>query len=275
MVNAPLACTVRGCGLALQHVDRVWKCSRGHSFDVARSGYVNLLQPQDRRSPIPGDSSASIDARARALAAGIGRSILNAFVERAAALPFGDGAAVVDLGCGSGDALAALAARRSMSGIGIDLSAAAIDAAARAHQGLTWVVANADRRLPLLDQRVALVLSLHARRNPAECARALEPRGHLLIAVPASDDLNELREAVQGTAVVRERGDALVDAHRDGFTLVERSVARERVEAGKAELLDLLHGTYRGIRFRDARITDELESMNLTLASEFFLFARR
>ena len=26
-------------------------CPRGHAFDVARSGYVNLLQPQDRRSP--------------------------------------------------------------------------------------------------------------------------------------------------------------------------------------------------------------------------------
>ncbi|MGH9695411.1 MAG: putative RNA methyltransferase, partial [Bryobacteraceae bacterium] len=40
-------------------------CARRHSFDIARSGYINLLQPQDRRSKQPGDTKAAIAARRR------------------------------------------------------------------------------------------------------------------------------------------------------------------------------------------------------------------
>ena len=57
-----LLCTVRGCHLALVREGRLL-CPRGHSFDVARSGYINLLQPQDRRSKQPGDTPAAIEGR--------------------------------------------------------------------------------------------------------------------------------------------------------------------------------------------------------------------
>ena len=62
-----------------------------------------------------------------------------------------------DLGCGSGELLGALAAARDICGAGIDLSTAAVERAARRYPALTWVVANADRRLPLLDASVHLV----------------------------------------------------------------------------------------------------------------------
>ena len=263
---------MRGCGVALERAGQVWRCARGHSFDVARSGYVNLLQPQDRRSLQAGDTREAVEARARALAAGIGRTILTAFVERAAALPQHDGAVVVDLGCGTGDALAAVAALRPVAGIGIDISTVAIDKAARAHPALTWLVANADRRLPLSDHSAALMLSLHARRNPADCARVLEPGGQMLVALPAADDLVELREAVQGETGSRERAGALLAEYADRFTLVDRTIVRERVAADRPELLDLLRGTYRGVRLREAERASALRRMDITLASELFLF---
>jgi len=201
--------------------------------------------------------------------------ILDRFVDRAAGVPLTPAAAVVDLGCGSGDALGELARVLPIDGFGIDLSADAAARAARSFPELTWVVANADRRLPLLDERVALVLSLHGRRNPAECARVLAPAGHLLIAVPAADDLAELREAVQGAAASRDRGDAVVEAHAGDFQLVERAIVRERIHAKQPELRDLLRGTYRGVRLRDAARADALGELDVTLASEFLLFIRR
>ena len=157
-----LACSVRGCGEALTRHDRAYRCSHGHTFDVARSGYLNLLQPQDRRSTAAGDSAAAVSARARLLAHGVGASILAGIVSRAAALDLPPDPVVADLGCGSGDALAALAALRPIRGVGIDLSTAAITHAVKQSAGrswtddvvLTWVVANADRRLPLRDGSV-------------------------------------------------------------------------------------------------------------------------
>jgi 23S rRNA (guanine745-N1)-methyltransferase len=216
-----------------------------------------------------------VGARARLVAAGVGGTLLDAFVHWAASLIPGDDAAVVDLGSGSGEALGALADLHPMSGIGIDLSAAAADIAARRFPSLTWVVANADRRLPLVDESVALVLSRHGRRNAAECARVLAPDGHLLVAIPAQDDLVELRERTMGQRVNRDRAEPLLAEHEPLFALVERSAFRERACLDRGGLLDLLRGTYRGERRSAANRIAALQSLEVTVACEIFLFRRR
>jgi 23S rRNA (guanine745-N1)-methyltransferase len=243
-------------------------CDAGHSYDIARSGYVNLLQPQDRRSRAAGDSKAAIEARAALLTAGVGRTLIETVVSRVTTA-----STVVDLGCGSGDALAAVTEHRT--GIGIDLSIAAIDRAVRRFPDQTWVVANADRRLPLLDGSIDLVISLHGRRNPMGVARVLAPGGTLLIAVPAADDLIELRELVQGGRVERDRGDSVVAEHQSWFDVVDRSVVRDEVELDRDRLLDLLHGTYRGARRATADRITALTRMAVTTASDLFVLRLR
>ena len=277
----PLACTVRGCGEPLERHGRTFGCGRGHVFDIAKRGYVNLLQPQDRKSLTSGDSKSAVEARARLLAAGAGRGVFDVFVDRAdgilAAMAGGGRPAsvVIDLGSGAGDVLGELAGRRAIAGVGIDLSVAAAEYASRRFPSITWVVANADRRLPLRSGTVDLVLSAHARRNPAECARVLSPGGTLLVAVPAEDDLIELREALHGTAVAYDRGEALVAEHQAAFTLHDRSTARERRPLDRDALLDVLRATYRGARRSAAAQADALTSIDVTFASELFLFRRR
>jgi 23S rRNA (guanine745-N1)-methyltransferase len=274
-LRAPLACPVRNCYLPLEPLTRAWVCPRGHSFDVARSGYVNLLQPQDRRSPDAGDTAVALEARRRLLAAGIGRGVVNAFVEDAAAMVTGAANVVVDLGCGAGDALGLLQATRPVVGVGFDLSTVAVNVAARRFPDITWAVVNADRRLPLLDGSIALALSLHARRNPPECHRVLGTGGHLLVAVPAADDLIELRQAVQGARVERDRVADVIAEHGDGFEVAARFVARERHTLAGDDLRDVLRGTYRGTRSSHASRVEALESLEVTFASDFVLLRRR
>jgi 23S rRNA (guanine745-N1)-methyltransferase len=275
-VLPPLVCTVRGCHRRLERRDRALRCENGHTFDVAREGYVNLLQPQDRRSRGPGDSREAIDARAALLAAGIGSTNLDAIVAAAATAPLsGTPPVVIDLGSGSGETLARLAAVRQICGVGIDLSTAAATHAARRVPSVTWVVANADRRLPLSDASVSLVLSIHGRRNPEECRRVLGADGLLIVAVPAPDDLAELRGEVQGQPVERERVAAVVAEHAPGFEVIEERRVAERHTLGRAALLNLLRGTYRGARAsQSARIAD-LDSLDVTVASDVVVFARR
>ncbi len=81
MAGATLLCTVRGCGEPLRRSGGSWSCARGHSFDVAKRGYVNLLQPQDRRSLDAGDSAAVVAARRRLAAAGYDRELIVALAE--------------------------------------------------------------------------------------------------------------------------------------------------------------------------------------------------
>ncbi len=300
MTDLPLACTVRECGLPLTRLERSLCCPKGHSYDVARSGYINLLQPQDRRSLHAGDSVAAVAARARLGDAGVGQHLVDALVERiggldlgavgvravdvnSAGLPsidrsvdrsvdFSEGAVVVDLGSGSGELMTALARARPMRGIGIDLSTAAADHAARRTREVTWVVANADRRLPLLDQSVDLVVSVNGRRNPAECARVLRPEGRLLVAVPAPDDLGELRALVQGAATERSRIDGVIAEHGPLFLAHDQFSVRDARRLDPPALLDLLQGTYRGARVSNADAIAALASMDVTLSSDVVLF---
>ena len=268
-----LACTVRGCGLPLQTAGVLMSCAAGHAFDIARAGYVNLLQPQDRRSRAAGDAGAAVGARSALLARGIGRGVLTHIADRTASAATGD--VLVDLGSGGGELAGGLAEAGRLRAIGIDLSSIAIERAARRFPAATWVVANADRRLPLLSGCAAIVTSVHGRRNPAECARVLAPAGTLIVAVPASDDLQELREQISGHALSRERADAVIDEHRAAFALVRRDVVREQHDLDRDALLLLLQGTYRGARLSAAPRIDALDRLRVTLASDVLEFVRR
>jgi len=261
--------------LPLDRGDRRYVCARGHSYDIARSGYINLLQPQDRRSLTAGDASTVVEARARLFAAGVGRSLVEAVRQRFASGKLPDDAAVADLGSGSGDALATCVASSTATGLGIDLSVAAGRHAARRFPALTWVIANADRGLPLTDNRMAFLMSLHARRNPAECARVLAPDGLLFVAVPAPDDLIELRSLVQGKAIERSRIEAVLNDHERLFKAIEQFSTRGHHQLGRESLLDLLHITYRGARTSTNARVAMLSSMDVTVASDCVVFQRR
>ena len=270
-----LACTVRGCGRPLGLVARALVCESGHSFDLARSGYANLLQPQDRRSKTPGDAPSSLDARARLHRRGIAAPLLDELAGTLAALAPERPPAVLDAGCGEGQMLAALASRRALEGYGVDLSTRAIEAAARAHPELVWLVANADRRLPILDGTMDLVLSIAGPKNPAEFARVLAPEGRLAVAVPGADDLIELRGCLSGDARAIERASPAIEAFAESFVLASRSSVRSRLRLAPAELRDALASAYRAGRERERSRAEGLEEMDVTFAWEVLVFRRR
>jgi 23S rRNA (guanine745-N1)-methyltransferase len=206
---------------------------------------------------------------------GIGVAALDAVIERACDVPFGDGGTVVDLGSGTGDLLGGLAQRRRVTGVGIDLSPHAAAHAARRFPDLTWLVANADRRLPLLEGSVALVMSLHGRRNPQECARVLDHPGTLLVAFPAADDLVELRAAIEGRGLEQDRVERAVAEHEPLFAVADRTTIRERRLLEPAVLEALLRTTYRGARRAAAARIETLTPMEVTFATEILRFTRR
>ena len=53
-----LACPLDG--EPLQRDGAAWRCTAGHSFDIARQGYTNLLPVQHKRSRDPGDSKEMV-----------------------------------------------------------------------------------------------------------------------------------------------------------------------------------------------------------------------
>lgn len=247
-----LICPVRNCAAPLERQGRFLVCPRGHSFDLARSGYCNLLQPQDRRSKNPGDPREAVEARRRLLDAGHGSALLRSLIEEIDTLGLPAGAAVLDVGCGEGTYLGRItrniARERPVEAHGIDLSTHAVDLAARRFPEVTWIVGNADRFLPWAPESFDLVLSIDARLSSGEIRRVLKPGGCLLVAVPAPDDLIELRAAVLGEGVTRDRMERVEALLAEDFDLEGRRTVRETVRLSPEAARDALTATYRGAR---------------------------
>jgi 23S rRNA (guanine745-N1)-methyltransferase len=163
--------------------ERALRCPHGHSFDIARQGYVNLTTG---RMPHHGDSAAMIADRDAFLAAGH-----YDFIAGALAAPV-DGP-VVDAGTGTGFYLSRmLGAAPGATGIGVDVSKAGLRRAARAHPRAAAILADLWRPLPLADGFAARVVNVFAPRHGREFRRILRPDGTLVVVTPAADHLAEL-----------------------------------------------------------------------------------
>jgi len=272
--SVTIVCPVRRCGQKLTWGERSCTCPAGHAFDIARSGYVNLLMPQDKQAKNPGDSKAMVGARRRLLEAGLGARLLEGLAAALTRIRIPRGARVLDVGCGDGFFLAALAGRFGLTGFGVDISTAAVDAAAQRFPGQRWIAANGDRRLPFKDHSFDCILSITARNNPGEFKRLLSPGGRLLLAVPADDDLAELRQAVLGQATAKDRAGLAAAALKEHFALESREAARLTLPLDVPALKDLLLVTYRGARFSAAAGAAALRPLTVTSAAEILCFKR-
>ena len=264
-----LLCPVRRCHRPLARERQRLVCPRRHSFDAAGSGYVNLLQPQDRRSPRPGDSAEAVAARRRFLDRGFEAPLTEAM---AGLLTLTPSDAVLEVGCGEGHHLAAIVARFGCEGHGLDISAAAIDAAARRHPRLHWIVANADRFLPYADASFRAVISVTARRNAAEFRRALRADGVLLVIIPGPDDLVELREAILGEGIRRDRVDDARAAFAPHFVLERHQPIRHVARLDPDSIGDVMVSSYRGLRASQRARLAAVGALDVTLSRDALLF---
>ncbi|MGK5628740.1 putative RNA methyltransferase [Streptomyces sp. URMC 123] len=207
------------CGEPLAERGPALGCSGGHSFDIARQGYVNLLSGATKLSA---DTREMVDARAAFLAAGHYRPIAEALVAlaRATADPAVPGC-VADIGGGTGYYQARLMdAFPGADGVLLDISKFAARHAARAHPRIGAVVADAWRDLPLRDGTASLVLNTFAPRNGPELRRVLDPRGALLVVTPRHDHLRELIGALGLLRVDERKEERLTAALAPYFSVV-------------------------------------------------------
>lgn len=268
-----LACPLDG--LALQRSGCTWRCSAGHSFDIAAQGYTNLLPVQKKRSLDPGDSKEMVAARRRFLNAGFYQPIAAA-VSRAvlADLPAGGTASCLDAGCGEGYYLRQLAAAvgggQSLAILGLDISKWATLSAAKQDKRPNWVVGT-NAGLPVLSATIDRVLCMFGFPVYPEFARVLKAGGRLLQVDAGPEHLKELREIIYPT-LKPERPAALQTPA--GFTDGGAETLSYSVNlAGAEQIADLLAMTphlYRATaegRARAAALTEISLTVDVRLRS--------
>jgi 23S rRNA (guanine745-N1)-methyltransferase len=108
--------------------------------------------------------------------------------------------------------------------------------AARAHERIGAVVADAWQRLPVADAAAAAVLNVFAPRNGAELHRILHPAGRLLVVTPEPGHLAELAGPLGLLAVDPRKPERLAAALGPYFALASRRPYRARLRLRHAEL---------------------------------------
>jgi 23S rRNA (guanine745-N1)-methyltransferase len=203
-------------------------CAGGHSFDVARSGYLSLL-PGDAQQG-SADTAEMVAAREAFLGAGHFEPLAKALGEEAERALGGEAepaGCVVDLGAGTGWYLARLLDRLpGHIGLALDLSKHALRRAARAHPRIGAVACDVWRPLPLGGSVADLVLCVFAPRNGPEIARVLRPGGALVVVTPTERHLAELVSTL-GLLTVDERKQERLAAELGPHLDLERRVERE------------------------------------------------
>lgn len=233
------------CHEGLARTDKTLRCPAGHSFDLAREGYVNLLG-----HGAPGDTAAQLRARRAFLGRGfyapLAERVAGGLLAHLAAWPGGaDPPAVLDAGCGEGYYLGQVAAACRAAGQparlgGADSARDAVRLAARAVPDAAFVVADIWQRLPVADGALAGLLNLFAPRNPLEFARVLAPRGLLLVVIPGPDHLAELRAALPLLGIEADKEAKVQAAFADSFAPQPAQALTYRLALDPAALVDLV-----------------------------------
>lgn len=182
---------------------RTYRCSKNHSFDLSKSGHVNLLLDNQKHSKMPGDDKDMVLSRKHFLEKNYYKGIsdkLNEIILRNIPENSDKKINILDIGCGEGYYTGNLKNFLDKNNIqseiiGIDISKEAVISASKSHKGINWIVASATN-IPVCDESLDFIICMFAKIIPEEKMRTLKKRGKLIIVSTGENHLLQMKEVV-------------------------------------------------------------------------------
>ena len=262
-----------------------YQCSKNHTFDAARQGYVNFLLAHKKHSKEPGDSPEMIRSRRRFLdlglydriSDGINEAVAGNLPEPGKERPFN----ILDAGCGEGFYLKRLKeflAERpgAREYYGVDISKFAVRQATKRDRTMSWFVASIID-LPFAQSSLNVVLNVFSPADFPEFSRVLGEAGVLVIVSPGPRHLNGLREIIYPNA--REHSPSTVtDEAKQFFSLSSETRITSPLElTGREAIMDLLAMTpyYWNIDLKTKARVEALNALALDVDVDIRVFKKR
>lgn len=222
------ACPV--CGAPLEKEEKAYRCPKGHSYDIAKEGYVHLLRPDEMHSKSPGDDGEMVAARRRFLEAGWYECFSDGLDSLVLQNTRGEKPVILDAGCGEGYYTGRMAgafrqAGRAAELFGFDISKTAVRLAAKRYREIPFAVGSMFH-IPVPDSSVDCVTDVFAPIVPEELCRVLRPGAALILAVPGPRHLYGLKEILYDAPYENETRDTVYP----GFEFLRRVPVRGKIE---------------------------------------------
>ena len=207
------------CRTGLFKTEKTYICQNGHSFDIAKKGYVNLLMSGNGGQH--GDDKTMFSARADFLNRGfydkLSEEICKCVNEHCQG-----GGIVLDAGCGeckyNADIYESLEREdKKNTVIGVDISKEALGFAKRRTNKLNLAVAScAD--IPVEAESADVLVNIFAPFMPEEFKRVIKRDGMIIRVYPLAKHLWELKELIYDVPYENPE----TDMEEEGLTLVEK-----------------------------------------------------
>lgn len=250
---------------------RSYYCESRHTYDLAKTGYINLLLNPDKASNNPGDSKESLIARKAYLNKGYYNIIsdtLNDCVKKYST----DGAHILDLGCGEGYYAQRLRSEINLPNntyYALDISKEAINMATKYTKEIYWIVGNS-KNIPIADHSLDIVAALFTVVNKDELARIIKPGGKIIhVTANNPNHLIEIKHLIYDEVFTKP--DTFI---RLPFEVVESFDVQKIIHIDSHEdCLNLLKMTphYYHIK-KDKESLETMEGMDITIDVKFTVY---
>lgn len=225
------------CSKTLLREGKSWCCEAGHSFDVARQGYVHLLPVQQKHSLHPGDTRQQVLSRRSFLETGAYSPIIQSVCE--SVQNAGGHGEVLDVGCGEGYYGTKVAEMLGSGLTGLDISKEAVRCAAAKYKNATWICGTASH-LPVADHGAGVLMSMFALTMPEEFRRVLASDGIFVQVLAAQDHLMGLKSIIYPEILLKDK-DSVPEL--PGFSLEESKAVSFEFTAEGQQIQNLLSMT--------------------------------
>ncbi len=189
-------------------------CQSNHSFDVAKQGYLYLLN-----RPVHSMYGKELfESRHAVIAAGIYDPMQKAIVDEINV----QSPIVLDTGCGEGSHLHRICQQiDEVIGVGVDISKEGIVAAAKFYGDELWCVGDLANS-PYNEESFDVILNILSPANYEEFKKLLKPGGKVIKIVPQENYLKELRvQAFADSEKESYTNSQTVERFKDSFTHTE------------------------------------------------------
>jgi len=188
------------------------QCESRHAFDIAKQGYLNLLQ-----KPMQSMYSKELfEARFEVISSGLYDEVQQVIARQLTP------GLMLDTGCGEGSHLTRIiAAAEGVYGVGIDIAKEGILAAAKFNSGSIWTVGDLANS-PFQAASFETILNFLSPANYEEFKRLLKPGGKLIKVIPGEHYLKELRlQAFAGSDKESYNNEQTINRFKEQLTNVQ------------------------------------------------------